>query len=179
MKSLPQPVLRARRALPDEVVQVDNRRLPLEATLHGTVHMLHARVTFGSRVVLEAHYAAAWGLGDTHLHHFRLRLETHEAALLFQDEPCRFCPVDHGAELLAASIRTLCSEELLRSDWGRRHRRREVVGVHAPCGLGHQEARDVVIQLFLVQTRRGDSGKGIGEMVVRPLLVLQLEVNLR
>jgi len=59
MTSLLQPVLRARRALPDEVVQVDDHRLPIEATIHCGVHPLHPRVTFGRRVVLETHHAGA------------------------------------------------------------------------------------------------------------------------
>jgi len=103
-------------------------------------------------------------------------LTTHEAAFLIEDEPRRFSRVDHTAELLATAIRALCAEELIRGDWGRRHRLRKVVVVHAPCGLGQQEARDVVIQLLVVQTRRGDSGQGIGDVVVRPLRVLHLEV---
>jgi len=101
----------------------------------------------------------------------------HEAAFLIEDEQRRLSRVDYGAELLATAIRALCAEELLRGDWGRRHRRREVVVVHAPCGLGQQEARDVVIQLLLVQTRRGDFGQGIGEMVVRPFFYFTSKSN--
>jgi len=106
-------------------------------------------------------------------------LTAHEAAFLIEDEPRRFSRVDHGAELLATAIRALCAKELLRCDRGRRYRRREVVGVRAPCGLGQQEAWDVVVQLLLVKTRRGYAGQGIGEVVVRSLLVVHLEVELR
>jgi len=72
----------------------------------------------------------------------------------------------------------LSAEEILRCDRERRNRRPEVVGVCAPLGLGHQEAWYVVVQLTLVQTRRGNAGQGIKEVVVGSLLV-DLEVKLR